>query len=56
MEAILQKLLLFFAITVPPILLGCLFYLGITMTRHDDWDHRPSKKRGDRKHPYHFHP
>ena len=28
MEAMLQDFLLFLAITVPPVLLGCLFYIG----------------------------
>jgi hypothetical protein len=56
MEAMLQELLLFFAISIPPMLLGYLVYLGITMSRQDEWDHRPHKKRGDRKYPYHFHP
>lgn len=56
MEAMLQELLLFFTITIPPVLLGYLFYLGITMGREDEWDNRSLKKRGDRKHPYNFHP
>ena len=54
METMLQELLLLFSITVPPVLLGYLCYLGFALDRQDDRCERPLKPRGDRKHPYHF--
>jgi hypothetical protein len=57
MQEVMQDLLLFLAITVPPILLGFLLHFGLNMGRKEEVSvPRRRERRGGQKHPYHLQP
>ena len=57
MQEVLQDLLLFLAITVPPILFGLLLYFGLNIGRKEEVSvPRRREPHGGQKHPYHLQP
>jgi hypothetical protein len=59
MHAMLQDLLLFVAIMVPPTLFGLMLYFGLTIERKEEKERAASRRRmahGGQKHPYHLQP
>jgi len=58
MHEVMQDLLLFLAITVPPILLGFLLHFGLNMGRKEEVSvpRRRAERHGGQKHPYHLQP
>jgi hypothetical protein len=54
MDAVINDLLLFISVAVPPIIFGLLLYLGLHISGHDDAG--SSRLKDEQKHPYRLQP